>query len=68
MSTKKTFEELCALKQSGSITWLEFACESEYSEEYSKWATENGLTENEDTAFLFFEWKETLVLDSHSPN
>lgn len=67
MSTKKTFEELCKLKQLGKITWLEFVSESEYSEEFSEWCVENGLAESDDTAFLFLEWKDSQTFDNYTP-
>ena len=59
---------LCAhLKLSGyvlkylvicQITWLEFMHQSEYSEEYSAWCKETGLSESEESAFLFSEKKD----------
>lgn len=63
MFTQKTFEELCELKQSGQLTWLELVQQSEYSQEFAEWCYEVGLSETEDNAFLFLEKKES---DSYS--
>lgn len=63
MFTQKTFEELCELKQSGQLTWLELVQQSEYSQEFTEWCNEVDLLETEDTAFLFLEKKES---DSYS--
>lgn len=63
----KSIEELCELRQSGQITWLEFALQSEYSEEYSEWCKEVDAPESDDTAFLFFEKKESDCFSSEAP-
>lgn len=57
-SSPLSFEELCQLKQSEEITWLEFVQRSEYSEEYQEWLQESGLSESDDSAFLFLEKKD----------
>lgn len=56
--TPLSFEELCQLKQSQEITWLELVQRSEYASEYAEWLEECSLSESDDSAFLFLEKKE----------
>lgn len=58
MSTYISTEELYQQLQANQITWLDFMHQSEYSEEYREWCQDTGLSESEETAFLFSEKKD----------
>lgn len=70
MSTQPTLDELYLQLQNEEITWLDFARRSEYAEEYRDWCREVDLSENEDSAVLFFEKKDfdSLTSSPHPEN
>ena len=66
MSSVKPIEALFDLMQTGEISWLGLVLQSEYAQEFSEWCTESGLSQTDDTAFLFMEKKDSDSLNATS--
>ena len=56
----RTYEELCELKQSGKITWLQFVEMSEHADDFHEWCEDHGVEPDDNYAELFLEETETL--------
>ena len=66
MSSVKPIEALFDLMQTGKISWLGLVLQSEYAQECSEWCNESGLSQTDDTAFLFMEKKDSDSLNATS--
>lgn len=66
MSSVKPIEALFDLMQTGEISWLGLVLQSEYAQEFSEWCNESGLSQTDDTAFLFMEKKDSDSLNATS--
>jgi hypothetical protein len=57
----RTYEELCELKQSGKITWLQFVEMSEHADDFHEWCEDHGVEPDDNYAELFLEETETRM-------
>ena len=60
---KRTYEELCQLKQDGEIGWKEFVMEGDDALAYQLWCEDHNMEPSEDNAELYVEMTDERLFE-----
>ena len=60
---KRTYEELCQLKQDAKIGWKQFVMEGDDAQAYQQWCEDHNMEPSEDNAELYVEMTDERLFE-----